>query len=60
MPEPVKEKLECEESDEVVKRCQKWKEDLESRFPKRKVRGEAIGIGEAMGNLSWFLCGVTQ
>ena len=38
MPEPVKEKLECEESDEVVKRCQKWKEDFETRFPKRKVR----------------------
>ena len=34
----MKEKLECEESDEVVKRCQKWKEDLETRFPKRKVR----------------------
>ena len=39
MPEPLKEKLECEESDEVVKRCRKWREDLESRFPKRKVRG---------------------
>ena len=33
----MKEKLECEESDEVVRRCQKWREDMESRFPKRKA-----------------------
>jgi hypothetical protein len=36
VPEPVTERLECEESDDVVKRCKKWKEDLEGRYPTRK------------------------
>ncbi len=38
VPEPAREKLECDESDEVVKRCQKWKEEMEWRFPNRKVK----------------------
>ena len=38
IPQPIKEKLECEESDDLVKLCERWQRDLEAKFPQRKVR----------------------
>lgn len=38
IPEPVKEKLDCEESENVIRHCEKWRKDLEGRNPERKVR----------------------
>ncbi|TRY71952.1 hypothetical protein TCAL_17145 [Tigriopus californicus] len=34
-PEPIKEKLECEEDDNLVRHCEKWHRDLMSKFPNR-------------------------
>lgn len=37
IPEPIKEKLECEESDAFVKHCERWTRDLAAKYPERKV-----------------------
>lgn len=37
VPEPVKEKLDCDEPESVVQHCLQWTEDLALRFPNRKI-----------------------
>ena len=38
VPEPVKEKLDCDESAGLVQHCQSWMEDLRMAFPNRAVK----------------------
>jgi hypothetical protein len=37
VPDPVKEKLDCDESDDLVQHCERWRKDLETKYPHRKV-----------------------
>ena len=37
VPEPVKEKLDCDEPEHVVQHCMDWSESLAQKFPQRKV-----------------------
>lgn len=37
VPDPVKEKLDCDEPESTVQHCLYWSEDLNSRFPERKI-----------------------
>ena len=38
VPEPVKEKLDCDESEALVQQCEKWSNELSSSYPHRKVK----------------------
>ena len=37
VPDPIKEKLDCDESEELVQHCERWKKELETKYPHRKV-----------------------
>ena len=37
VPEPVKEKLDCDEPDHVVQHCMDWSESLAQKYPQRRV-----------------------
>ena len=37
VPEPVKEKLDCDETEPVVQQCEQWSRELASSYPHRKV-----------------------
>ena len=37
VPEPVKEKLDCDEPDHVVQHCLEWSETLAQKYPQRKI-----------------------
>ncbi len=37
VPEPVKEKLDCDEPESVIQHCLSWTEDFSLRFPNRKI-----------------------
>lgn len=37
VPEPVREKLDCDESEELLQHCQRWLKDLTLKYPHRKV-----------------------
>ena len=37
VPEPVKEKLDCDETEAVVQQCEQWSRELSSSYPHRKV-----------------------
>ena len=38
VPEPVKEKLDCDESEALVQQCEQWSRELVSSYPHRKVK----------------------
>ena len=37
VPEPVKEKLDCDEIEALVQQCEQWSRELVSSYPHRKV-----------------------
>jgi hypothetical protein len=37
VPDPIKEKLDCDESEELVQHCDRWKKELETKYQHRKV-----------------------
>ena len=37
VPDPVKEKLDCDESEELIRHCDRWRRDLETKYQHRKV-----------------------
>ena len=37
VPEPVKEKLECEESEQTAKAAERWAREMEAKYAHRKV-----------------------
>ena len=38
VPEPIKEKLDCDESETLVYHCEQWSNELASSYPHRKVK----------------------
>ena len=42
VPEPVKEKLDCDESEALVQQCEQWSRELVSSYPHRKVMNDSV------------------
>jgi hypothetical protein len=42
VPDPVKEKLDCDETEELVQHCERWRKDLEAKYPHRKVSNNSL------------------
>ena len=44
VPEPLREKLECEEDDDIVATCERWNRALSGAYPHRKINPLVIDV----------------
>ena len=53
VPEPVKEKLDCDENEALVQQCEQWSRELSASYPHRKVCKGYLRVLASM----YVLCG---
>lgn len=58
VPEPVREKLECEEEDGIVETCERWSRALNSAYPHRYINPLVIDVNGRSVLMTRYLRGI--